>query len=191
VLHSHLTPHTVFRPAPISSVTTDCQHTLDYPHVTTTGKGNILLFSKYIRTLGGKPALPAFFLVTSCPEKLVLINQGTRRHIPEYPGPNSRGSRYPNTKPYLPRRFLLRKTPYLAGFSLAFHFLLDVFLDAFAKIAKDDYYLRHVCMSFLLGQTRSHWTDSHDIWYLSIFSRICLENSSFIAFCQQQYRYFT
>jgi len=38
------------------------------------------------------------------------------------------------------------------------------------KIAKSDYYLRHVC---------SHSTDFHEIWYLSIFGK-SQENLSFI-----------
>jgi hypothetical protein len=37
-----------------------------------------------------------------------------------------------------------------------------------------------VCVSICTEQLSCHWTDFHEIWYLSIFLKICLKNSSFI-----------
>jgi hypothetical protein len=43
------------------------------------------------------------------------------------------------------------------------------------KIAKSDCYIRHVCLSVLpsvhMKQLGSHWTDFHEIWYLSTFQK--------------------
>jgi len=55
---------------------------------------------------------------------------------------------------------------------------VKVLLGAFAKL------LRHFCLSvrpfFPMEQLGSHWTDFHEVLYLSIFRKICGENSSFI-----------
>ena len=37
------------------------------------------------------------------------------------------------------------------------------------KFDESDSYLRHVCPSVRMKQLGSHWTDFHEIWYLSIF----------------------
>jgi len=37
------------------------------------------------------------------------------------------------------------------------------------KIAKRDYQLCHVCSSVHIEQLLSHWTNFHQIWYLSTF----------------------
>jgi hypothetical protein len=46
-----------------------------------------------------------------------------------------------------------------------------------------------VCLSFYpflrVEQISSHWTDFHEIWYLIIFSQICLEYPSFIKIWQE------
>jgi len=43
------------------------------------------------------------------------------------------------------------------------------------RIAKSDYWLRHVCSSVRpstsMEQLGSHWTDFHEVWYLSIFRK--------------------
>jgi hypothetical protein len=39
------------------------------------------------------------------------------------------------------------------------------------KIAKSDNYLRHVCPSVRTEELGSHWTDCHEIWFLSIFRK--------------------
>jgi hypothetical protein len=70
----------LFRTPPISSVTADCQHTLDNPHVINLRVKEMQVFSCLL--IMHEPALPGFYLVTSFPETLVLINQGRRRHIP-------------------------------------------------------------------------------------------------------------
>jgi hypothetical protein len=41
----------------------------------------------------------------------------------------------------------------------------------FRKIAQNDYQLRHVCLSVRMEQLVSHWTDFHEIWYLSNFRK--------------------
>ena len=56
------------------------------------------------------------------------------------------------------------------------------------KIEKCDYQLHHVCLSVWpsirpsvrMEQLGSYWKNSNEISYLSIFRKICLENSSFI-----------
>ena len=54
---------------------------------------------------------------------------------------------------------------------------LDKFLGAFMKLWR-------ATVSFVMAvcteQPSSHWTDIHEILYLSIFLKICQENSSFI-----------
>jgi hypothetical protein len=44
-------------------------------------------------------------------------------------------------------------------------------VGAFVKFAKRDNYLRHVCPSVRIEQFVSHWTDFHEIRYLSIFRK--------------------
>ena len=39
------------------------------------------------------------------------------------------------------------------------------------KITKSDYWLRRVCPSVRIQQLNPHWTDFHDIWYLSVFRK--------------------
>jgi len=39
----------------------------------------------------------------------------------------------------------------------------------FREIAESGYQLRHVCPSLRMEQLDFHWTDFHEIWYLSIF----------------------
>jgi len=57
-----------------------------------------------------------------------------------------------------------------------------------SEIAKRDYQLRHmspsVRLSVRMEQLGSLWTYSHEIWYLSVFSKICRENSSLIKLGQ-------
>jgi len=48
------------------------------------------------------------------------------------------------------------------------------------KIAESDCSLRHVCPSVRMEQLGSHWMDFREVWYLSIFRKICRENSSSI-----------
>ena len=51
---------------------------------------------------------------------------------------------------------------------------------AFAKLRKATIsFVMSVCLSIRTEQLGSHWTDLQQVWYLSIFSKICLENSSF------------
>jgi len=50
---------------------------------------------------------------------------------------------------------------------------MDDLFGAIAKRAKDDYWLRHVCPPVRMQQLGSHWTDFHEIWYMSI--RISVE----------------
>jgi len=47
------------------------------------------------------------------------------------------------------------------------------------KIAKNDYYLRRVCLSIRMEKLGSHWTDCHRIWYLGILLKY-VENSKFL-----------
>jgi hypothetical protein len=43
------------------------------------------------------------------------------------------------------------------------------FLGAFAKLRKATInFVVSVCLSVRMGQPDSHWTDVHEIWYLSI-----------------------
>ena len=39
------------------------------------------------------------------------------------------------------------------------------------KIEISDYYHRHVCLSVCMEQLGPHWTDFHEIWYLTIFRK--------------------
>jgi hypothetical protein len=49
------------------------------------------------------------------------------------------------------------------------------FFMLFRKIAKSDYYLLHVCLSVRpsvrMEKIGSHWTDFHDICYVSFFGK--------------------
>ena len=51
------------------------------------------------------------------------------------------------------------------------------FLGAFAKLRKATVTFMSVCC---MGELGSHWTDFDETWYLSPFSKICLQNSRFI-----------
>jgi len=42
-----------------------------------------------------------------------------------------------------------------------------------------------VCLSVRIEQISSHWTECDEIWYLSIFSKTCMEKSSFVKICQE------
>ena len=57
-----------------------------------------------------------------------------------------------------------------------------LFLSAFSKLRKAT---TSPCLSVRKEQLGSHWTDFHEIWYLSIFSKICRENSSLIKVWQE------
>jgi len=46
------------------------------------------------------------------------------------------------------------------------------FLKRSRKIAKSGYWLRYVCPS-AGGKLGFYWTDSHEIWYMTIFLKIC------------------
>jgi hypothetical protein len=52
------------------------------------------------------------------------------------------------------------------------------------KIAKNDYWFRHVRLSFRLEQLGSQWTDFRENWYWSIF-RKPVEKVSFIKVGQK------
>ena len=55
------------------------------------------------------------------------------------------------------------------------------FFGAFAMLRKATMSLVvSVCLSVGMDQIGSRWTDFHEIWYLSIFRKSCLENSSLI-----------
>jgi len=50
------------------------------------------------------------------------------------------------------------------------------FLDAFAKLQKSNYWLRHVCSSVCVRppewkRLSCHWTDFYESWYLNIFRK--------------------
>ena len=54
------------------------------------------------------------------------------------------------------------------------------FLGAFAKLRKATVsFVMTACMFVRVEQPGSHWTDFHEILYLSTFRKICRENSSF------------
>ena len=58
------------------------------------------------------------------------------------------------------------------------------------KIVKSNCKLHHLCLSVCLsvclcGTIGSHWTDFNEIWYLSIFLKICYKNSSFVKIIQE------
>jgi len=61
-------------------------------------------------------------------------------------------------------------------------------VGAFAKLRKSDCQPRHVCPSVRMEQLGSHWTDFHEILYLSIFfcSKNYRENSSLVKFYLEQ-----
>jgi len=54
------------------------------------------------------------------------------------------------------------------------------------KIAERDYWLCHVFLSIYLSfcLEQLNWTDFHEIWYLSIFLKICWKKPSFIEIWQ-------
>jgi len=61
-----------------------------------------------------------------------------------------------------------------------------IFLGTFAKLRKTTIsFVMSVRPSVRMEQLGSHWTDFHEIWYLSIFSKVCWENSSFIKLWQE------
>jgi len=47
--------------------------------------------------------------------------------------------------------------------------MASVLFGPFAKIAKSDYYLRHVCPSVRTKQLGSQLKDFHEVLYLNIF----------------------
>jgi len=57
---------------------------------------------------------------------------------------------------FLPLMMVVLKSPYLG---------------AFWKIARINYWLRCICLSIHVEQLRSHWTDSRELLYLSIFRK--------------------
>jgi hypothetical protein len=60
------------------------------------------------------------------------------------------------------------------------------FLGAFAKLRKATInFVMSVCPSVRMEQLGSHWADFHEIWYLKMFWKICLENPSFIKIWQE------
>jgi len=59
----------------------------------------------------------------------------------------------------------VRTLLYRSPFMLVFHFL-----DAFAKLRKATIgFVMSARMSVSIEKLTSHWTDFHEIWYLSIF----------------------
>jgi hypothetical protein len=48
---------------------------------------------------------------------------------------------------------------------------LACFFMRFCKIAKSDYWFRHVCPSVHMKQLGSHWTRFHEVRYVSIFQK--------------------
>jgi hypothetical protein len=57
-------------------------------------------------------------------------------------------------------------------------------LGAFRKIAKSDYYLRHVRPSVRMKLLNSHWMDFDKIWFKSFFENTP-KNSSLIKIRQE------
>jgi hypothetical protein len=41
------------------------------------------------------------------------------------------------------------------------------------------------CLFVHMGQLGSHWTDFHESWYLRTFSKLILEDSSFVKIWQE------
>jgi len=72
------------------------------------------------------------------------------------------------------------------------YIVMFTFFRRIRKIARSDYYLRHVCLS-----VRPHGTTRLSLEGFSLnfifedFTKICKENSSFIKIGQEQQRYFT
>jgi len=60
----------------------------------------------------------------------------------------------------------------------------------FLKIAKRDYYLRHVYPSFRLGQLSSHWTDIYETRYSRIFKK-SVQKLQVALRSEKNNRYFT
>jgi len=58
------------------------------------------------------------------------------------------------------------------------------FLGAFANVRKTTASF-FMCLSVRMEQHVSHWTDFHEIWYSSVFRKICWEISVFIAMCRE------
>jgi hypothetical protein len=64
------------------------------------------------------------------------------------------------------------------------------FLGAFAKFLKANVsFVTSVhlsaCLPVRIEQGGSYWKDFHEIWYWSLFSKICRENSSFVKIWQE------
>jgi hypothetical protein len=62
-------------------------------------------------------------------------------------------------------------TSYRSGSDCRFTYRLS-FFSRVREIANSDCYIRHVCPSVRIEQLGSHWTDFHEIWYLSTFPKI-------------------
>ena len=65
------------------------------------------------------------------------------------------------------------------------------FLGTFAKLRKATIFIvmsacLSVCPSVHMEQLGSHWTDFHEIWYLSIFQNCFEKNSRFIKIWQER-----
>ena len=67
--------------------------------------------------------------------------------------------------------------------------LYNIFMR-FHKIAKSDKHLRHVCPTVRMEQLGSHWTDFHDILYLSIFWK-SVDKRQFYLKSDKNNEYFT
>ena len=84
----------------------------------------------------------------------------------------------------------LSRYPKQQGLFVGFGLL---FLVALRNFAKSHYYLRHVmsdCPSVRMGQLDSHWSDIHEIWYLSIFEKYVMKIQASLM-SDQNNRYFT
>jgi hypothetical protein len=58
-------------------------------------------------------------------------------------------------------------------------------LVTLAKLRKATLRFFYVCLSVRMEQLFSHWTDFHEFWHLSMFSKMCRENSSFLKIPQE------
>jgi len=59
-------------------------------------------------------------------------------------------------------------------------------IGRFRKIAKTIFsFAVSVCLSVCMERLGSHWTYFHEIWYLSIFSKICREDLSLFKIGQE------
>ena len=71
-------------------------------------------------------------------------------------------------------------------FNLSLQLTLEVFLGALAKVQNATISsVVSVCLSVCMKQLGSHCTDFDETWYLSFFSKICAEYSSFIKIQQK------